>query len=192
MNTTFHYPSVAYFDYASAFPPAATALEAMAHAARESWGHPGALHAHGARARMALDYARRAVAEYLGTTWQEIVFAPTARSALRLGLSTLLHDLPPGARIVASRQDHPALLRMLEELGSTRPVDYLALPGGQPDAEDLRRLASASAVVLSLVPRFAHLDAPLLDLHGFRQTQVAITIWSRIGSIGPFPSPPFG
>lgn len=151
MKTTFHYPSVAYFDYASAFPPAATALEAMAHAARESWGHPGALHAHGARARMALDYARRAVAEYLGTTWQEIVFAPTARSALRLGLSTLLHDLPPGARIVASRQDHPALLRMLEELGSTRPVDYLALPGGQPDAEDLRRLASASAVVLSLV-----------------------------------------
>jgi cysteine desulfurase len=147
----FYSPNVAYFDYASAFPPAEVALEAMARAARESWGHPGALHAYGARARMALDYARRDVAQYLGTMWQEVVFTANARSALRLGLATLLRDLPHDARIVASRQDHPALLRILDELASGRPVEYVELPAGVPNDEDFRRLATASVVVLSLV-----------------------------------------
>jgi hypothetical protein len=60
------------------------------------------------------------------------------------------------------------------------------------------RLGCACAlvlVVLSLIPRLRQLDAPLLDRHGFRQTQTAITVWTFVEEgIRPFDyeTPVFG
>ena len=145
-------PSYAYFDYASSFPPANVALDVMARAARESWGHPGSLHDYGSRAARALDDARRSVAEYLGTPWQEVVFTTSTRDGLAMALDHVLASLPPGTTIAASRQDHPALLKLLIRAGEMgHATVFLSLPEGKATEDDRKTVASASLVLLSMV-----------------------------------------
>ena len=105
---------LAYFDYASLVPPVPEAIEAMRHAAETMWGQPGALHSIGGRALYALDTARRQVADYLGTTPQEVVFTSSGREALALGFTEALARLPAGATIASSRLEHPALQHLVE------------------------------------------------------------------------------
>ena len=122
-----------YFDYASLVPPVPEAIEAMRHAAETMWGQPGALHAIGGRALYALDTARRQVADYLGTTPQEVVFTSSGREALALGFTEALARLPAGATIASSRLEHPALQQLVESAAKEGyEVRWLSLPEGVP------------------------------------------------------------
>jgi cysteine desulfurase len=140
--------SITYFDYASLTPPVPEALDAMRRASEETWGPPNALHAIGRRAAYALETARRQVAEYLGGSWQEVVFTSSGREALGIAMAHALAKVAKGSTIVASRQDHPALQQLVERT-CDHEVRWLALPGGVPSAEDLREIEKASLIALS-------------------------------------------
>ena len=139
-----------YFDYASLVPPVPEAIEAMRHAAETMWGQPGALHSIGGRALYALDTARRQVADYLGTTPQEVVFTSSGREALAVGFTEALARLPADATIASSRLEHPALQQLVEgAAASGYTVHWLTLPGGAPTEADRDAIRSASLVALS-------------------------------------------
>jgi len=139
-----------YFDYASLVPPVPEAVEAMRHAAETMWGQPGALHSIGGRALYALDTACRQVADYLGTTPQEVVFTSSGREALAVGMAQALARVPKGSTIVSSRLEHPALQHLVEKaIAAGYEVRWLSLPEGAPDDGDRRALETASLVALS-------------------------------------------
>ena len=137
-----------YFDYASLTPPVSEALDAMRAAAENSWGQPGSLHTVGGRALLALDTARRQVASYLGTTWQEVVFTSSGREALGLAMANALASVPKGSKVVANRQDHPALTKLVES-AEGYDVHWLEMPAGVPSEKDLEAIESASLIALS-------------------------------------------
>jgi len=152
-----------YLDYASLTPPVPEALDAMRAAAEESWGQPASLHTIGGRALLALDSARRRVADYLETTWQEVVFTSSGREALTIAMAQALATVPKGGIVVANRQDHPAMLVMVEAAAADGyDVRWLAMPAGVPNADDRRELQGASLVVLSACNH--ELGTSLLDV----------------------------
>jgi cysteine desulfurase len=152
-----------YLDYASLAPPVPEALDAIRAAAEQSWGQPGSLHAIGGRALYALDTARRRVADYLGTTWQEVVFTASGREALAVAMAQALASVAKGAVLVASRQDHPAMLGLVEAAAvDGYDVRWLAMPGGVPSADDWREIEGASVVALSACNH--ELGTSLLDV----------------------------
>ncbi len=140
-----------YLDYASLFPPAPRALDAMRAAAETSWGQPKALHGIGARALYALDQARQEVAEYLGTLAHEVVFLGSGREALARAFELALERMPAEGTIVSSRLEHPSLQGCVEAAaGAGRSVHWLALPEGVPNDEDLAAMRAASLVAVSM------------------------------------------
>ena len=139
-----------YLDHASLTPPVTEALDAMRDAALQSWGQPGSLHSIGSRALYVLDTARRQVADYLGVTWQEIAFTSSGREGLRLAMDRALARVPPGAVIVASRQDHPAMQALVEARAREGfDVRWLSMPGGVPSDDDVREIEGAAVIAMS-------------------------------------------
>ncbi|ATB42600.1 hypothetical protein CYFUS_008079 [Cystobacter fuscus] len=138
-----------YLDHASATPVMEPALEAMMHAARESWGNPASVHGAGRRARAALDQARIAVADYLGCSHAELRWEPSGTAALGHALRfALLHTRGP---IVSSHLEHPAVRGPLEEVAKQgREVRWLPLPAGEwEEAQATKYLEGAEVVALS-------------------------------------------
>jgi len=139
-----------YLDHASLTPPVTEALDAMRDAALRSWGQPGSLHSIGSRALYVLDTARRQVADYLGVTWQEVVFTSSGRAGLGLAMERALARVAPGAVMVASRQDHPAMQALVEARAREGfDVRWLAMPGGAPSDDDVRAIEGAAVIAMS-------------------------------------------
>lgn len=100
-----------YLDYNASAPLRPEAREAML-----DWldagraGNPHSTHRAGGAARTAVDRARRQVAGLLGCAPGEIVFTSGATEANNLAIHAALAALPPGAALVTSAVEHPAVL----------------------------------------------------------------------------------
>lgn len=89
-------------------------------------GNPSSVHAAGRVARRAVEDAREHVADALGVQPRQVVFTSGATEALHLAVHGSL-AARPGAHVVASQAEHPALLEALrtaERHG--HPVTWLA------------------------------------------------------------------
>jgi cysteine desulfurase len=118
-----------YFDYNATTPVSPEVFEAMRPLFQERFGNPGSPHAWGLAAREALDTARGQVAALINAGPDEIVFTSCATESNNMALLGLLRDRP-GARLVTSAVEHPAVLRparFLQERGAD--VDILAVDG---------------------------------------------------------------
>lgn len=123
-------PSSIYLDHAAATPLRREALEAMLPYLTEVFGNPSSPHAHGRRARAALDEARERIAVRLHARPREIVLTSGGTEALNLGLKGIAWaGKSRGHRIVTSAVEHHAVghtLLHLEKFGFevvTLPVD---------------------------------------------------------------------
>ncbi len=119
-----------YLDHAATTPMRAEVAAAMRPFLGPAFGNPSSLHADGQRARHALDDARDAVAEALGTDAAEITFTSggtEANNAALVGL--MLANRGRGDHLIVSSIEHEAVLntaRFLETLGfrvTCLPVD---------------------------------------------------------------------
>lgn len=138
-----------YLDWNATAPPLVEALDAMREAAREAWGNPASVHAHGRAARARVEEARAAVAELSLSDPRDVVFTSGATEANNIAIRSAFGERPAregAARASAlpvfltSRLEHPSVTQVAEALereGRGR-VRWLAVrEDGRVSLEDL-------------------------------------------------------
>lgn len=114
-------PSV-YLDWNATTPPLAEVVEAMAEAARSSWGNPASVHGTGRAARDVVETAREAVAALVGASARDVVLTSGGTEANNLAL----HRAPA---LVTSVLEHPSVTRVAEVLEAAgKAVRWLPVP----------------------------------------------------------------
>lgn len=128
-----------YLDHAATTPLRPEVRAAMEpYLASDGFGNPSSLHAHGQRAKRALDAARDTLAQALGGQFSEITFTSGGTEADNAALVGVLLARGPGGHLVTAPTEHEAVIetaRFLEKLGfgvTFVPVD--ALGRVSPDA----------------------------------------------------------
>jgi cysteine desulfurase len=111
-----------YLDWNATTPPLEAVVEAMAQAARQSWGNPASVHQSGRQARDLVETAREAIARVVGAEARDIVLTSGGTEANNLAL----HRAPA---LVTSQLEHPSVTRVAEELERRGvPVRWLEVP----------------------------------------------------------------
>lgn len=110
-----------YLDNNSTTPPAREAVEAMAEAARNSFGNPSSYHAFGADARLVVENARIGAARFIGASPSEIVFVSSGTEANNLAIFGIYNHfrLSVGKRrmnIVTTAVEHHSVASTLSVL----------------------------------------------------------------------------
>ena len=142
-----------YLDWNASAPPLQAALAAMSDAAREAWGNPASVHAHGRAARARVEDARAAVAELAGADPRDVVLTSGGTEANNIAVRSAFvgKSAAEGAVLVTSRLEHPSVTRVAEALEreGTARVRWVAIrTDGQIDLADLERALDEGGVVL--------------------------------------------
>jgi len=119
-----------YLDYAATTPLRPEVREAMEpYLTADGFGNPSSLHAHGQRAKRALDAARDTLAQALGAQFSEITFTSGGTEADNAALVGVLLARGRGSHLITTQIEHEAVgetARFLEKLGfgvTFLPVD---------------------------------------------------------------------
>ncbi|WP_176068145.1 aminotransferase class V-fold PLP-dependent enzyme [Anaeromyxobacter diazotrophicus] len=147
-------PRPLYLDHNATTPLDPEVLEAMLPFLRDEHGNPSSLHGPGARARAALDAARRTVASALGCTARRVVFTGSGTEADNLAVRGAAWALRArGRHVVTTAIEHPAVLEAcaaLEELGFE--VARLAVDGeGRVEPARLAAALRPDTVLVSVM-----------------------------------------
>jgi cysteine desulfurase len=137
-----------YLDWNATAPPLPEVYEAMARAARVSWGNPASVHAVGREARSVLEGAREAVAALADRDPRDVVFTSGGTEANNLAIRSAFAAM---GTLVTSRLEHPSVTRVAEALereGVARIRWVRVRPDGLVDLEDLERALSSDDVRL--------------------------------------------
>ena len=129
-----------YLDWNATAPPLASVIEAMADAAREAWGNPSSVHAHGRAARARVEAARAAVAELAECDARDVVFTSGGTEANNLALRSAFAT--EKGTLLTSRLEHPSILRVAEALAREGAVTLRLVAvraDGRIDLEELAR-----------------------------------------------------
>lgn len=111
-----------YWDWNATTPPHSDVLAAMQHAFEHAWANASSPHQAGRSARAALEDARERVAATLRVDARDVLFASSGTEANNLALRA-------APALVASRIDHPSIVRVAEALAAEgRPVAWIAVP----------------------------------------------------------------
>jgi cysteine desulfurase len=124
-----------YLDHNATTPLAPAALEAMLPFLRDEFGNPSSIHAHGRRARAAIDDARDRLATLLGARPHEIIFTSGGTESVNLGILGLALA-GKGRHLVTAATEHHAVLHAMEFLRTRHGFDLTVLPvdaGGRVD-----------------------------------------------------------
>jgi cysteine desulfurase len=154
-----------YLDWNATTPPRREVIEAMACAARDAWGNPASVHAHGRAARGLVERARDAVARLARCDPRDVVLTSGAteannialRSAFGGGASDVDATGATGAGatvLVTSRLEHPSVTRVAEALereGRARVRWVRARPDGTIDLDHLAQSCAPGDVRLVAV-----------------------------------------
>lgn len=108
---------MAYFDVNATTPLSPAAREAWLEAQQAHWHNPSSPYACAARARNALEAARRELAELLQINPQRVVFTSGATEANNAVLQNL-HQRNPSAKVAISAIEHPCIFEPAEKLFS--------------------------------------------------------------------------
>jgi len=140
----------AYFDYNATTPVHPTVLSAMTEAYSSHFGNASSIHTFGQQSRQQLESARRSLATLLAAKPEEIVFTSGGTESNNLAL---FGALPPGAHIITSSIEHPAVLNVAEQLHRLgHPLTVLPVSSsGIIDPDDLRRALRPDTRLVSLM-----------------------------------------
>jgi cysteine desulfurase len=143
-----------YLDHAATTPLRPEVLEAMLPILAETFGNPSSSHAHGRRARIALDEARERIARRLAADAREIVLTSGGTESINLALKgAAWAGKARGHRIVTSAVEHHAVghsLAYLEKFGFeivTLPVDRY----GRVDPDQLDAAIDDGTTLVSIM-----------------------------------------
>lgn len=135
-----------YLDHAATTPVADEVLTAMLPYFREFYGNPSSVHQMGRRANVALEQARRTLAEQIGAAPQEIIFTSggteSDNAALR-GIALARRAATGANRIITTPIEHHAVLHTAFDLRDHFGFALTLLPvdrAGRVDPADLTRL----------------------------------------------------
>ncbi len=106
-----------YLDYNATTPIAKDVADAMLPYLYEHFGNPSSSHKSGVQAKMAVEFARRQVADLIGAQPAEIIFTSGGTEANNhaiRGYCTLHQD--QGRHIITSAVEHPAVLEVCRDL----------------------------------------------------------------------------
>lgn len=138
-----------YLDHAATTPLDEDVLDAMTPYFGAVFGNASSLHGWGQRALHAVDRARLQVAEVIHCRPEEVYFTSGGTESDNWALKGVLAGRP-GARVIVSAVEHPAVLRAAEQLAECgHPVTYL--PVSAEGVVDTARLASALTDDVALV-----------------------------------------
>src|SRR5579863_5338532 len=120
-----------YLDWNATTPPTEAVVQAMADAARHTWGNPSSTHAFGRAARACVEDAREAVARLAQSEARDVILTSGGTEANNLALRSAF-GTSPGV-LLTSRLEHPSVTRVAEALeheGRARVVWLRATPAG--------------------------------------------------------------
>lgn len=140
-----------YFDNAAtSYPKPDSVAQAMTHYLRDVGGPYGrSSHGHSLNASRAVERARDAVADCLGTSLSDhVVFQSNATTGLNLALRGFLRR---GDRVFVSGLEHNAVMRPLHALQQERDVTWEILPSHADGRVDLDALDKVTAAEPALV-----------------------------------------
>jgi cysteine desulfurase len=143
-----------YFDHNATTALAPEVADVFSKALREYYGNPSSTHREGQRARQELEKARRTIAEFAGTSPQELVFTSGGTESNNLAITGLLRALPPGPKhVLTTAIEHPAVLepvRQWEREGLD--VTYLDVDsGGMVNPGEVARALRDNTVLVSIM-----------------------------------------
>jgi cysteine desulfurase len=122
---------ILYWDWNATTPPHPEVLAAMRAASEHAWANPSSQHQLGRAARARIEHVREQLAACVAVHPRDVLFAGSGTEANNLALRD-------AAALVASRLDHPSVVRVAEQLeAGGRPVRWLPVPPQgrlEPDA----------------------------------------------------------
>ena len=142
-----------YFDHAATTPMRQVAIDAWAEHAHLL--NPGGQYASGRAANAVLAQARETVAEILGADPVEVIFTASGTEADNLALRGFAEE--PGARVVSTSIEHPAVRETVANLGK-RGATVAMLPVGEDGVVDITDELDEPASVMTV--SYTHLTLP--------------------------------
>jgi cysteine desulfurase len=144
---------VVYLDWNATTPPHPSVVAAMADAWETGWANPASTHGPGRRARVHLERARDAVAALTGLDARDVILVSGGTEANNLALGLACGE--GGGALVASRIEHPSVVRAAEQLGERGVVVEWVAPSSsgriEPEAVAEAMARGARRAPVSLV-----------------------------------------
>lgn len=109
-----------YLDYSATTPVDPRVVKAMEPYFSDSFGNPSSVHRYGQKAEAAIDSARETVAAVLNCKPEEVVFTSCGSESDNLairGAALGMREKSGAKWILASRAEHPAVTKTVEQLG---------------------------------------------------------------------------
>jgi cysteine desulfurase len=148
-----------YLDNAATTQLSPTVFDAMMPYLKEEYGNASSVHSYGRTARLAIERARGAVAQFLGALDTEIIFTSSATEANNLAIKGVVERVRAEfsgteLEIVASPVEHPCVmeaLRHVEKLGWARIVWLPVDQDGMVSADSVGDAVSESTVLVCVM-----------------------------------------
>jgi len=143
-----------YLDHSATTPVRPEVLEAMGPYFGDFFGNASSVHAHGRKAKQALEDARETVAATLGALAEEIIFTSGGTESTNLAIKgALLANSQKGKHIITSTIEHHATLHTCEYLRkegyrvTCLPVDRF----GKVNPDDVKKAITDETVLISIM-----------------------------------------
>jgi cysteine desulfurase len=157
-----------YFDNAATTPLDKEVLEAMTPFLTEKFGNPSSIYSYGRESRMAIEKARKSVANILNAHPAEIFFTSGGTESANTAICSSVRDLGC-TRIISSRIEHHATLHTVEYLHhrGEAALSYVdVLPNGHIDMDHLAGLLAESGEKCLVTLMHANNETGnMLDIH---------------------------
>lgn len=143
-----------YLDYNATTPIAKAVADAMAPFLYKHFGNPSSAHPFGFTAKLAVENARKQVAELLNCQSDEIIFTSSGTESNNLALrGYALANRQKGNHIITSSVEHPAVLNVCEYLEKQGfRVTYLAVDSyGWVNPKELRNALTDDTLLVSVM-----------------------------------------
>lgn len=182
-----------YFDNAATTPLDPLVLEVMMPYLTEKFGNPSSIYSYGRESRLAIETARKSVAQVLHAHPAEIFFTSGGTESSNTAITAAVRDLDC-THIITSPLEHHATLHTVEHLHKRgeAALSYVAvLPDGHIDLDDLEQKLKASDEKTLVTLMHANNEiGNMLDLHAVGElckTYGAIFHSDTVQTVGHFP-----
>lgn len=181
-----------YLDYNATTPIAPEVAEAMKPYLFEYFGNPSSSHPYGSKTKLAVESARRNVAELLGCKTEEVVFTSGGTESNNYAIKGVaFKHKNTGNHIITSEIEHPAVLEVCDWLDkqgfriSILPVDEYGLV----DPEDLKETITPETILVSIMHANNEVGTiqPIAELAEIAHEHGALMHTDAAQSIGKIP-----
>ncbi len=141
-----------YLDNNATTPLAAAVVTVMSKCLKDNFGNPSSTHPYGVKAKLAVERARKHVAELIGASQEEIVFTSGGTESNNMSIVGAAAKFKSG-HIISSCTEHPSVenpLKHLERIGFK--VTYLPVDKyGFVNPEDVDRSIKKNTVLITIM-----------------------------------------